>query len=332
MIKSVSKGNRAATKKAFISVILLTVGSFLVWAGVTATTFIREINSNFLLPLTSPSVILGREFSDSIEQHIASYGFVDFDQLADFEWNRMMIATPYQDPWQMLENHGIQCQRINTGIKFEDWQSLIIFLNNGRIAAYINLPRSVADFRGTIQSDQIFQRENSSFFVFSSESIWGWDGVHLAHWDKNAGDYFPLANERWQEIADTVRDDDEEHWVWVAPITDPREIARHELSRALFPFAPDSNITYVPPYEDGTLPPYIVVEIVSLSLYNAATPPDDFPQESIGNHNYSSGELLGFYTGTLQYTRSTYEYIGEDWWAVVSWWQGTLYNESEIFE
>ena len=72
----------------------------------------------------------------------------------------------------------------------------------------------------------------------------------------------------------------------------------------MFPFAPSSSILYVPTYEDGKLPDFIVAEIVSLSLFQSSEPPDMSETESIGNQNYRSGELLGLYTGTLNYVRS----------------------------
>ena len=152
------------SKKSLIYLVILTfVGTTLLWAGFFAVNFVRDIYPNFLLPPSRITVVLGREFSQGVEEQIASYGFVNFDQLADFEWNQMFIVTPYQDPWRVLDDNGIRRQRINTGIKFEDWQSLLVFLNDDRVVAYINLPRGIADFRGMVNDGRIFQRENTTF-------------------------------------------------------------------------------------------------------------------------------------------------------------------------
>jgi len=218
---------------------------------------------------------------------------------------------------------------MNTGIKFSDGHNLLVFLNSGRVVAYINLLRGVADFRGTINHNQLFTRDNSIFFVFSAESVWGWDGAQLAHWNQPTDEWLPLISERWREIADSMRENNENsEWVLVEPLTDPWDLARHELSRVLFPFAPASRILGTAPYNNGVLPAYIEVEIVSLSLFQSENPPD-FPNESIGNMNYSTDELLGFYTGAIFYQRSHAEYMGQGWWAVESFWEGRLYLLTE---
>lgn len=157
------------------------IGGSLIWGGIVSVNFIRDIFPSFLLPPARLSAFLGNEFAESVAEQVNAYGFVDFDQIADFEWSHLLIATPYQDPWQMLEDNGFRRQRINSGIKFEDWQNLLIFLNDGRVVTYINLRRGIADFRGTINPNQIFQRDNATFFVFSPESVWGWNGAQLAH-------------------------------------------------------------------------------------------------------------------------------------------------------
>jgi hypothetical protein len=278
-----------------------------------------------MLPYASLDVVLNKEFSLNISESITSYGFIDFDQLTDFEWNYMLIVTPYQDPWELLENNGMRRQRINTGIKYGDGHNLLMFFNDTRIAGYINLPRNVADFFNYSyeQCNWLLRRENSTFVAVRPESMWqAWHGVHLAHWEND--DYFPLRNRHLTEIANAIRNDDEQHFVFVEPLTAPEAIARHELSRELFPFAPSSSLLEVAVYDEGTLPEYVVVEIVTLSLHKAANPPK-FPEESVGNQNYASGDLLGFYTGLIQYVQSSSEYIGEGWWAVVSRWQGKLH-------
>jgi len=317
------------TRRLIVIGVIFLAGILLGLAGFGAAGYIREINPNFMLPHTQPAISLNQEFSRRIESHIDAQGFLDFSQVADFEWDEMLIVTPYQDPWQILEDNGFRRQRLNSGIKYEDWQNLLIFLNEGSVAGYINLSRSIADFQGHAQSNQVLRRENTTFYVIQPESVWqAWHGPHLSHWDESAG--FPLRSRLWEAFAHTVRGEvegggeGESHFVYVEPLTDPDDIARHELSRDLFPFAPSSSILSVPEYDEESLPPFISVEIITLSLHQAEYPPQ-LPQDSIGNHNYSNGEQLGLYTGTIHYVRSDDEYIGDGWWAVASWWQGTLY-------
>lgn len=310
-------------KKLIALVIAVCIGLPMLLLGIAAWSFMRNTFPNFMLPPTRLTTVLGRDFSQSVEEQLYSYGFVDFNELTDFEWNQMLIATPYQNPWQLLENNGIRRQRMNTGIMFEDWQNLLIFLNDNRVVAYINLSRGIADFSSSIPSGEMLQRENTTFVVSHPESFWhGWHGTSLFHW--SAGEWLPLRSRLWEEFADAVIGDNESPFVFVEPLTDPDAIARHEFSRALFPFAPSSRTIYVPHYEEGTLPPYIIAEIVSLSLFESPSPPD-IPNESIGNQSYSTGDLFGFYTGTLHYVRYVSEYIGDGWWAVASWWEGILY-------
>ena len=320
---------RVSKKKIIIAAAIAFALLFII-GGMTVS-FVRSIFPNFMLPPARLTAFLGQEFSQTIEDQINTLGFVDFDEITDFEWSHLMIVTPYQDPWQMLEANGIRRQRIDTGIWFSDVHNLLVFLNGGRVVAYINLSRGVADFRGTIANEWLFERANTTFFVFAPESVWGWSGAHLAHWDKSEATYFPLRSEQWRELVQSIHGDENSesignnYRIRVEPLTDPFGIARHELSRALFPFAPSSYIQYVPTYEEGTLPDYIVAEIVSLSLLESQEPPQGAPQETIAHQNYSSGELFGVYTGTLQLNRFTYEPLDEGWWAVVTWWQGVLY-------
>ena len=106
---------------------------------------------------------------------------------------------------------------------------MLIFLNDGNIVAYINLPRGIVDFRGTVSSDRILERENTTFVALRAESFWqGWHSTQLAHWD--VGNYLPLRNGHWAEFVNEVRSNDSEYYVIVEPTTDPDAIARHELS------------------------------------------------------------------------------------------------------
>ena len=105
-------------------------------------------------------------------------------------------------------------------------------------------------------------------------------------------------------------------------VTDPEDIARHKISMSLFSDVLGATILDVPAHEEGVLPPYITAEIVSVVLFEGI--PEEMPNEGRGNVNYSSGSLMGLYSGPTTFIRSVSEDIGDGWWAVALWFQGTL--------
>jgi len=119
-----------------------------------------------------------------------------------------------------------------------------------------------------------------------------------------------------------TNNDKEISFVTYGAVTDPETIAKHEMSMNLFSDVLGTNILEVPAYEEGALPPYITVEIVSVVLFEGI--PNKIPNEGWGNANYSSGSLIGLYSGPTTYVRSSNEYIGDGWWAIALWFQGTL--------
>jgi len=187
--------------------------------GVAAWSFMRDIDPNFMLPPTRLTVVLTQEFSQDIQRHIATYGFVDFDQLADFEWSHMLVVVPYSDPQQILEENGLRRQRMNSDITSSggEGRNLLIFLNDDRVVAYIDvlghyagfdlvdlpkLPRNNTTFSalplavGRLSEDP----GDLNFLYFKAKSFDGWGASGLTHWDMNTYGHFPPVSTalRWE--------------------------------------------------------------------------------------------------------------------------------------
>jgi hypothetical protein len=266
------------------------VKKYLIIGTIVSALFITTIIHFF--GIGKPPIALGNNFVDSVYGSILINEMVDFENMTDFEWDRMLVIPPYSDFRKVLENNNIRQParfQMSTDTKYSDHAVLLVFVSENRVAAYIDYPISKGSFRAA--TTEGIDKSEARFISKMDE--WGWATLH--------------------------------HKLTYETITDPDEIARHELSLALFPDARGMNILEVPPYEDNTLPPYITVEIASISLFQGNT--NEEPKmlnESWSNANYSSGSLIGLYSGQTTYVRSTSEYIGDGWWAVASWWEGTL--------
>jgi len=84
--------------------------------------------------------------ADEVARRFANYGEVDFDEIADFAWDMLLIIRPYADLEQIFDDEGIKWVAMNTRIRHFDWVYLLVFVERDVVVHYFELDRGVADF------------------------------------------------------------------------------------------------------------------------------------------------------------------------------------------
>jgi|GEM_PF-6898630 len=114
---------------------------------------------------------LAQEFIESVYENISTHGYVDFDIIADFEWDNLLLIAPYNNPRTVFEEEGIPWfwGRLNTNIRYHEGINLLVFLNDKRVIHHIEYPRFMGNlacydpirFGGHV----ILERNNTRFQV-----------------------------------------------------------------------------------------------------------------------------------------------------------------------
>lgn len=101
-----------------------------------------------------------------IEKLILSSKEINFNDIANFNWDIMYIITPYDHPKEILTNENTKWEKIDRSIEIEDNISLIISLYKGRIVSYLNYPRKNGDFK--ISKSKKFNKTSARFKIDNS--------------------------------------------------------------------------------------------------------------------------------------------------------------------
>ena len=115
---------------------------------------------------------LGQVFVNSVRESVRSYEMVDFNELADFQWDRMVIISPYSDVRQVLGEHGVRRPapaHMRTGIRHSDFAVLLVFVLDNRVVSYVEYPVHHGDFRANRGA---WYRGSTRFVSRTDE--WGW--------------------------------------------------------------------------------------------------------------------------------------------------------------
>jgi hypothetical protein len=92
------------------------------------------------------------------------------DTLTRFSWDTLIIRTPYYPIENLIEEHKIDASEINISkIHNNDNSNLLLFVENGKIINYLNLPRDKGDFSNIGDKNLILTRENCIFELIKTE-------------------------------------------------------------------------------------------------------------------------------------------------------------------
>ena len=80
---------------------------------------------------------LGVDFRDSIFESVSENGQVNFDELADFEWDRLTIVSAYVPLDNMLEEEGLRWSNPDRTNEHNDGCLLLLFSYENQVVAFI---------------------------------------------------------------------------------------------------------------------------------------------------------------------------------------------------
>ncbi|WP_299315060.1 hypothetical protein [uncultured Aquimarina sp.] len=89
---------------------------------------------------------------------------INFDKIADFEWDQLLILPPYSITKKIEEKLSIDLSIVkNSKIESRDDINLLAFLKDGKAIIKVNYPRYPGDF--TIDDYIITSRKNAIFTI-----------------------------------------------------------------------------------------------------------------------------------------------------------------------
>lgn len=105
---------------------------------------------------------------------------LDLKSLTDFDWDSLLILTPYIYPDKIEEQFGINLSRTkHTGIESRDDINQLIFFNQGGPIYMVEYPRHPGDF--SINKIEFIQRDSAVFdiIVTTQKTVGGDDWIEL---------------------------------------------------------------------------------------------------------------------------------------------------------
>ena len=113
---------------------------------------------------TKPIVTrLDHVFADEVYKNIIENGFVDFNEITDFEWERFIIVSPYSIVSRVLKEERLNWQKPVKHIESSDNNTLLMFVNKNHVVAFIHYPRDRGDFSQKVQGWTVFNKDEANF-------------------------------------------------------------------------------------------------------------------------------------------------------------------------
>jgi cell division protein FtsX len=105
------------------------------------------------------------EIENRIDEDIKLHKKVDFTNLNSFEWDKLLILTPYSNVDIVEKRYKINLSTVSKTIESDDNINTIVFLSKNRAVKYVELSRKYGDFsniNGIIEkNDAIFKYEKT---------------------------------------------------------------------------------------------------------------------------------------------------------------------------
>lgn len=106
---------------------------------------------------------------------------LDLNAITDFEWNEILILTPYTNPKEIENNLGIDLSSIkHSGIQSRDDINLILFLKDKDVVRMVEYPRYPGDFK--LKTNwQLIPKSRSKFRIVTTneKTSEGYDWIVL---------------------------------------------------------------------------------------------------------------------------------------------------------
>jgi len=120
-------------------------------------------------------VFLDGSFIDEVRNSIASSGSIDFDYIADFMWDELIIIEPYTNVQHVISERNLAVGISSSGIEHRDDIALLVFVYQGYLVSYIEYPRYLGDFIDhSFEGIRAFNRYNAMFVVSYEDATLSW--------------------------------------------------------------------------------------------------------------------------------------------------------------
>jgi hypothetical protein len=111
---------------------------------------------------------LSSDFINQVYDSVNESGMVDFIEVTDFEWEQLVFISPYMTVNSVLEEVGANWARPITHIQHSDVNTLLLFINENDVVAFVHFPRNKLDFVQIIQRNR-FSRSDATFMFDVTE-------------------------------------------------------------------------------------------------------------------------------------------------------------------
>jgi len=121
----------------------------------------------FLTGCSVQTTELESDFIKRVDYSIDENGSVDFDDIADFEWDKLIVIGPYMTVNHVLEEEGLNWRNPITHIQNSDGNTLLLFSFENNVVEFIHFPRH-RDFAQFLQ-------QGSHLSVNRDEAVFAFD-------------------------------------------------------------------------------------------------------------------------------------------------------------
>lgn len=110
------------------------------------------------------------EIENRIDEDIKLHKKVDFTNLNTFEWDNLLILTPYSNIDNVEKRYKINLSNVSKTIESDDNINTIVFLSKNKAVKYVELRRKYGDFKNinglTKKKESIFTYEKTPSFQY----------------------------------------------------------------------------------------------------------------------------------------------------------------------
>ncbi len=110
------------------------------------------------------------EIENRIDEDIKLHKKVDFTNLNTFEWDNLLILTPYSNLDNVEKRYKINLSNVSKTIESDDNINTIVFLSKNKAVKYVELRRKYGDFKNinglTKKKESIFIYEKTPSFQY----------------------------------------------------------------------------------------------------------------------------------------------------------------------
>lgn len=96
--------------------------------------------------------------------------YISLNDVTDFNWNKLIIISPYMDYERFLKNRKLEYKQINSPIQVEDDICLLIFYKDNKMLDYVNYKRNKGDF--SFNKKKEYSNREAVFSIVLEDNGW----------------------------------------------------------------------------------------------------------------------------------------------------------------